>query len=90
MIDKSDTILDNLVVNAKDRRVQIWERNGLSFMLNDSKTMIQKLTYIHNNPVQDKWALSNNTEDYFYSTARYYKTEFDNFGMLSNISSILW
>lgn len=90
MKDNEDKLLDNLVVNASDRIVQIWERNGFSFMLNNSKTIMQKMNYIHNNPVREKWKLAENPEEYYYSSAGYYNTGIDTFEMLTNISSILY
>jgi len=90
MIDNEDKLLDNLLVNASDRIAQIWERNGFSFMLNNSKTIMQKMNYIHNNPVREKWGLAESPEEYYYSSASYYNTGIDGFGMLTNISRILY
>ncbi len=63
LIADNDKILDDLVVYSKDRIVQIWERNGLSFMLNSPETTIQKLNYIHNNPIKEKWVLCEKPSD---------------------------
>lgn len=90
MKDNEDRLLDSLVVNASDRIVQVWERNGFSFMLNNSKTVMQKMNYIHNNPVREKWKLAKSPEEYYYSSASFYFTGIDTFGMLTNISRILY
>lgn len=86
LIATGDPLLDSLVVYAKDRNVQVWERNGYSFMLNNHDTIIQKLNYIHRNPLQKKWKLSESPEGYYYSSAKFYKTGHDDFGFLTPIS----
>ena len=64
--------LENYLVNLKDRAYQIWQRNSLSVDMLSRQMIEQKLEYIHNNPVQGKWLLSNNPSDYKYSSDRYY------------------
>ena len=61
-------------VNAKDRKYQIWERNSLSVDLFSEKVFIQKLNYIHQNPV--KAGLCKSPEEYYYSSAKFYEIEF--------------
>jgi hypothetical protein len=39
-------------VNAKDRKHQFWERNPLSVEIWSEKVLVQKLKYIHENPVR--------------------------------------
>ncbi|WP_214070354.1 transposase [Mucilaginibacter sp. dw_454] len=76
--------LENYRVNAKDREYQIWERNSLSVDLWTAAVFIQKLDYIHNNPIQEKWRLANYPEDYKYSSAKFYETGIDDFGLLKH------
>ena len=71
-------------VNAKDREYQIWERNSLSVDLWTQAVFIQKLNYIHNNPLHDKWKLAPYAEDYKYSSAKFYETGYDEFGLLTH------
>ena len=59
-----------LIVNAKDRKRQVWERNSLGIPLWSDAVIWQKLDYIHNNPV--KAGLCKNPEDYKYSSAGFY------------------
>lgn len=89
LIETENKILDGLVVYSKDRKAQIWERNGLSFMLNNPETTKQKLNYIHNNPIKEKWSLAEAPEKYYYSSAAFYATGEDEFGMLTHVSEIL-
>lgn len=90
LIETNDRILDDLIVDSKDRKSQIWERNGFSFMLNNPATTIQKLNYIHKNPIKEKWNLAEAPENYYYSSAKFYETTFDDFNMLTHISEVLW
>ena len=77
--DKSK--LEKYRVNAKDREYQFWERNSLSVDLWSPDVFMQKLDYIHNNPLQEKWRLVEFAEDYKYSSAKFYETGEDEFGL---------
>jgi len=79
-----DTKLSLLKVNAADRKFQVWERNSLSIDLYSEKVLLQKLTYIHQNPIQEKWRLATLPEDYKYSSAAFYETGIDTFGILTH------
>ncbi len=69
-------VLENFLVNAADRKYQFWERNPLSFELWKQKTIEQKLSYIHQNPVRA--SICKSPEEYLYSSAAYYFTGVDN------------
>lgn len=71
-------------VNLKDRKFQIWQRNPLSIDLYSRKVIEQKLDYIHNNPVQGKWMLSNDPLGYEYSSVRFYEEGNHQFTFLSH------
>ncbi len=79
-----DPILQQLKVNAKDRQYQLWERNSLSVDLFKEDVFIQKLNYIHNNPLQPKWNLAITPESYYYSSAAFYETEKNDFDFLTH------
>jgi putative transposase len=66
-------VLKHFEVKAKDREYQIWERNPLSIDILNNDVLFQKLDYLHNNPIQDKWQLCASPEDYIYSSARFYE-----------------
>ena len=68
--NEKSPLQDELLVNAKDRKFQVWERNSLSISLWSDKVMWQKVDYIHNNPV--KAQLCRCPEDYKYSSASFY------------------
>jgi REP element-mobilizing transposase RayT len=44
--------LSSFLVNVKDRKYQVWERNSLSVDLWSRKVLWQKLQYMHQNPVR--------------------------------------
>lgn len=86
MLMNDDPLLASLKVQAGDRKQQVWERNSLAIELFTEAVFLQKLDYIHNNPLQPKWNLCTCPEDYYYSSARFYEsggTEND-FGILTH------
>jgi len=82
-VERNDpSLLESFRVNAKDREYQIWERNPLSIDIYSIKVMEQKLKYIHENPLQEKWDLCKWPEEYKYSSAYFYHTGKDEWGFL--------
>ncbi len=71
-------------VNKYDRNYQVWKREPLSIELLNKKMFIQKLEYIHYNPVRA--GLCEVPEDYHYSSARFYLDGTNNFEMLKHFS----
>ena len=52
-LETSDSeFLSNFLVNLKDRTYQFWQRNPLCIDLYNFQISIEKLDYIHNNPVK--------------------------------------
>ena len=76
--------LDNFLVNKKDRKYQIWQRNALATELYSRKIIEQKLDYIHSNPFQGKWMLAESPLDYPWSSFYFYEVENDEFGFLTH------
>lgn len=75
-------MLQHLQVNAKDRKYQVWERNALTIPIWTENVLLQKLEYIHNNPVRA--GLCTNPADYKYSSTSFYNSGKDPFGFLSH------
>lgn len=84
LIKIDSPLLDDILVNDKDRKYQIWERNPLWFELDNTDTLIQKLNYIHNNPIKKDWFEGTSPEDYLYSSAKYYISGEDPFNFLTH------
>jgi REP element-mobilizing transposase RayT len=79
-----DKLLEQLNVKTADRNYQVWERNALSIDLFTEEVFLQKLNYIHNNPVQSKWRLAELPEEYKFSSAKFYETGIDDFNFLTH------
>jgi REP element-mobilizing transposase RayT len=80
--NKNSALLNELLVHAKDRKYQVWERNSLSVELYSEKVLTQKLDYIHFNPV--KAGLCGLPEEYEYSSARFYEKNELNYDFLNH------
>jgi len=90
MLMNDDPLLAQLKVKAADRVQQVWKRNSLSVDLWSEKVFIQKLNYIHNNPVQTKWKLAQLPEQYKYSSALFYEAGIDEFGLFPVSLVLTW
>jgi putative transposase len=76
-------ILHEMLVETKDRKYQVWQRNSLNVPLWSQKVMDQKLEYIHMNPVRA--GLCEYPEQYKYSSARFYLLNEKNWDFLSHL-----
>ncbi len=76
--------LEDYYVGDADRQYQFWERNPLPVNIFSKEMAEQKLDYIHLNPLQEKWSLARNPEEYYYSSAKFYLTGVDDFGILTH------
>jgi putative transposase len=77
-------VLEELKVNKYDRTYQIWKREPLSIELFSEKVFLQKLQYIHENPVAA--GLVQFAEEYNYSSAKFYMTGVDEFNIITHYS----
>jgi len=77
-------ILPYFQVPDQARTHQFWQRNSLSIWLYTPTVLEQKLEYIHNNPIVEKWSLAEIPALYHYSSAKFYETGQDNFGFLKH------
>ncbi len=69
--NENSELQKELLVQAKDRKYQVWQRNSLGVPLWSPGVFNQKLEYIHYNPV--KAGLCKHPEDYRYSSACFYE-----------------
>jgi len=58
MLNRNDPALLNFKSTQRDRKFQIWERNPLAVPVYSRAVMEQKLNYIHNNAMQERWNLA--------------------------------
>ena len=61
-------------VNGVDRTYQFWERDSRVKECWTEHFLLQKINYIHNNPLQPHWNLATSPEDYYWSSAAFYQT----------------
>ena len=81
------SLKEKLIVNKYDRKYQVWKREPLSIELFTEKAFLQKLNYIHHNPVSAQ--LVSMPERYKYSSAKFYpprQTGVDDFSMIAHYS----
>jgi len=63
---------------------RFWQRDPLAVLMNSRKKVEQKLDYIHLNPLQEKWNLAAQPQDYRWSSAKFYETGEDEFGIITH------
>ena len=74
----------SLKVKKYDRDYQVWKREPLGIELLNKAMFIQKLEYIHYNPVRA--GLCELPEDYHYSSAKFYRDGSNSFNMLTHFT----
>jgi putative transposase len=77
-------LLQQYSSSKSDRAYQFWKRDPLAIPLTSEKNLLQKLDYIHNNPVKEKWQLADVPENYRWSSAGFYAGKPDEFGILTH------
>ena len=60
-------------VNVANKKHKLWQRDSLSVEIYSKAVAMQKLPYIHFNPVSGKQTLSNDDLNYHYSSAKFYE-----------------
>ena len=84
LIKNHPKVLAHFRTSAKDREYQFWKRRAYASEMFNRQVVEQKLEYIHNNPLAKKWNLVQHPEDYFYSSARFYLLNIDDWGFLTH------
>jgi len=75
-------------VKAANKSYEFWQRDSFAFELTQRATAIQKIEYMHNNPVAKHWNLAVTREKYRYSSAQFYYTGDNDFGFLQHIMTV--
>ena len=85
ILNKKDEIrLKKFISGADDRNHLFWQRDPLAIPVISREMAWQKLEYMHNNPLQEHWNLCDNQLLYPFSSAGYYETGKDEFGILTH------
>jgi putative transposase len=82
LLKNHPNVLPHFEVNKADRKYQFWKRDALSVDLFSPDVFIQKLEYIHNNPV--KAGICDQPENYLFSSAKFYLLNENNFDFLTH------
>ncbi|MEK6479015.1 transposase [Catalinimonas sp. 4WD22] len=82
-------VLDKFVENTKERSFRIWQRDPMAIHMNHKNMIEQKVDYIHNNPLQEKWNLATRPEEYYWSSAGYYLLDDKKFDFLTDYRTCL-
>lgn len=73
LLNEDKDKLNQYAVFAHNKRHEFWQRDSLAVHLYTGKVAYQKMNYIHNNPVADRWQLVKDPCDYIYSSASFYE-----------------
>jgi putative transposase len=76
-------------VDAGNKNYEFWQRDSLAIPLFTRGVAMQKLNYIHNNPLKEHWNLVKDPCDYKYSSARYYELDEKNFTFLKDLWEVI-
>ena len=77
-------VLPYFTEQTTERSHRFWQRDPLAVLLDSKQKMEQKLDYLHLNPLHERWKLADAPENYRWSSAGYYLTGKDDFGILTD------
>ncbi|MGM9476777.1 transposase [Pedobacter sp. GSP4] len=83
------SVLTHFKVDDGERSFRLWQRDPLAVVMDKPDKLEQKIDYIHLNPLQERWQLCQNPEDYDWSSAKFYETGIDDFGFLTDYRTLL-
>jgi hypothetical protein len=77
--------LSKYAVDAPNKKYEFWQRDSLAIDLYTREVMLQKLRYIHMNPLAPHWQVAADPNNYFWSSVKFYEMAVKNFGVSKNI-----
>lgn len=81
--------LKSYKVHSSTKNYEFWQRDSLAVHIFTRKVALQKLNYLHNNPLAEHWQLAKHPCDYRYSSARYYEQNEKNFAFLKDLWEVI-
>lgn len=81
----SSFCLNDFAVEASNKKYEFWQRDSMAIPLYSKKVALQKLNYIHANPLAAHWNLVSHPCDYYYSSSRYYERNEKSFEFLNDL-----
>jgi REP element-mobilizing transposase RayT len=77
-------LLTRFKSEGNNRNHQFWQRNSLPIKILDRKMLEQKLDYIHLNPLQQHWNLTDDPNKYYFSSCSFYEQDDRKFDWLTH------
>jgi REP element-mobilizing transposase RayT len=77
--------LSSYAIKADNKNYEFWKSDTLAIPLFTKKVALQKLKYIHYNPLAEHWQLVKDPCDYKYSSAKYYELNEKKFPFLKDL-----
>lgn len=77
--------LSDYSVDASNKKHEFWQRDSLAIHLYTPQVLYQKMKYIHNNPLAERWNLAQEPTEYKYSSAKFYEKGICEFDFLKDI-----
>lgn len=68
-------LLEKLRYEQREQKFKLWQDRFDDVFIKSKEMLETKLSYIHNNPLQEHWNLATRPELYPYSSAGYYELE---------------
>ena len=84
LIDEGSPMLEKFKSTQSDRAYHFWERRPYVATMNNRDVLLQKLDYIHNNPVRT--GMTDIPSDYKYSSSGFYLEQPDAWTFLTHYS----
>lgn len=82
--DHHPAVLAQFKTDRKDRQYQFFKDRPLSVPIFRDEVALQKINYVHNNPIAAKWQLAALPEDYKWSSAAFYAKKDTQWPFLTN------
>ncbi|HXI00045.1 MAG TPA: hypothetical protein VNI52_07230 [Sphingobacteriaceae bacterium] len=67
LFQESVSRLDAYQVSTANKQYEFWQRDSLAVHLYSREVAFQKLDYIHNNPLSERWQLAKSPGEYLHS-----------------------
>jgi len=82
-----DYLNDYFTSIRKDRKYKIWKQSKGNLRIDGQDILINKIKYIHENPIKGDYKQVEKAEDYTFSSAKAYRLKSSNFRFLTVIDN---
>lgn len=90
LLAKAPNELGKYAVLANNKEYEFWQRDSLATHLYTRAVAMQKLHYLHNNPMAKHWQLCSTPAEYEYSSAHFYEGQEKRFDFLKDLRDEFW